>query len=405
MIRKRRGRAGSEGAFARGPCRGRAGRPLGPGRTGPAGPVARGRRRTSTPLNTTIPASSLLWSIAASFERLIGAPRLLRKPSSVICSWREVIVCSPLAYNSKAFRTRSACSGSAVRTGSARRPPRSTRVYTYPTGARLGQPPLRSFCCMPLRTSWPRLSGIELGDYGHDAFDETPGRTLLHALGHGDKPNAELLAARLDRCVVGEVPREAIDLVHDEVRDVAVLLEQRCHGLEGGAVRGARGLAELGELVLDGPALLDGEAAASLQLGLDRVAALGLLVRGDPDVDDRPAHAASPGSSSGPWPLRPAAGAPGSTGPEREDGAVRRAADLCRSWRQPSPSWNAGMRMIPDRRSPGTLSSQVEACDAPGGRETKPARSSDRMNRSSEATLITSGLSPSATSRRWPSSC
>jgi|SRR6266536_284008 len=118
-----------------------------------------------------------------------------------------------------------------------------------------------------------------------------PDGPFLHTFGHRDKPDAELLAARLDRRVVGEVPREAIDLVDDGVRDVAVLLEQRCHGLEGGAVRGARGLAELGEFVLDGPALLDGEAAASLQLGLDRVAALGLLARGDPDVDDVPAHA------------------------------------------------------------------------------------------------------------------
>ena len=62
--------------------------------------------------------------------------------------------------------------------------------------------------------------------------------------------------------------------------------------LDSGPVRGARGLTELGELVLDGPALLDCEAAASLRLGFDRVATLGLFARGHADIDDRSTHAA-----------------------------------------------------------------------------------------------------------------
>jgi hypothetical protein len=119
---------------------------------------------------------------------------------------------------------------------------------------------------MPFADFLSEVVAVELGDRGHDAFDETPGRTLLQPLGNRDKSDAEFLAPRFDRCVVSEVPREAIDLVDDEVRDVTVLLEQGCHGFEGGAVRGARGLAELGELVLDGPALVDGEAAASVEL-------------------------------------------------------------------------------------------------------------------------------------------
>ena|SRR5215472_18676643 len=69
----------------------------------------------------------------------------------------------------------------------------------------------------------------------------------------------------------------------------AVLLEQRCQALK--AVRFAvRAASPSSVNSSDDPALLDGEAAACLHLGIDRVATLGPLVRGDPDIDDRLAH-------------------------------------------------------------------------------------------------------------------
>lgn len=76
------------------------------------------------------------------------------------------------------------------------------------------------------------------------------------------------------------------------MRYSAVLFEHRDHGCEGGPIDGAAGLAELRELLDQGPAFVDGESPAGVKLRVDRVAALGLLPGRDANVDDRLAHRA-----------------------------------------------------------------------------------------------------------------
>jgi len=137
---------------------------------------------------------------------------------------------------------------------------------------------------MPLRTSWPRVVGVELGDRRHDALDEPAGGRLLEPFRDRDQADAQLLHPGLDGGVVSEVPGQPVDLVDHEMGDVPVLVEHGHHRLEGRAVVCPAGLAQLGELVLDDPALVASKAAAGFELSFDRVAAFGLLAGGNADV-------------------------------------------------------------------------------------------------------------------------
>ena len=64
---------------------------------------------------------------------------------------------------------------------------------------------------------------VELGDGGHDAVQQHPGRGLVDVLGRRHEHDPALLECEVDTHVVGAVAGEPVDLVNDAVRDLVGL--------------------------------------------------------------------------------------------------------------------------------------------------------------------------------------
>ena len=135
-----------------------------------------------------------------------------------------------------------------------------------------------------------KVGGVELRHQRVDALDQAAGGGLLELLLDRDEHHVAAAQRRADGDVVLDVAGQAIDLVdHDRV-DVALLDDARQHGLQLGTVSAAGGLAAVGVLVGQLPALLADVAQAGLPLGRDGEAllgevALGLLDGRDAQVD------------------------------------------------------------------------------------------------------------------------
>jgi len=142
-----------------------------------------------------------------------------------------------------------------------------------------------------------QVGRVELGHEGVDALDQAARRCLFEVLGdrhQGDAPAPQ-------QCPYGDVvfhvAGEAVDLVDHDCVDIGVLGDAGEHLLQLRPVGGAGGLAAVGVLVDEVPALVPDVADAGLALGGDgeallALAMLGLLAGGDPQVDhaahDRP---------------------------------------------------------------------------------------------------------------------
>nr|WP_241156114.1 hypothetical protein [Leucobacter chromiireducens] len=134
------------------------------------------------------------------------------------------------------------------------------------------------------------VAGVELGDRAHDAVEEDAAGSLVDVLAGGDEPDAEFAEPLVKGDVVGAVACETVQLVHDDVIDVALLgFEVAQHLLERGAVGGGAGDATLDELFDDHRT--DGLSLLLVRVALRRdresffpAAAFRLLARRDAQV-------------------------------------------------------------------------------------------------------------------------
>jgi hypothetical protein len=113
-------------------------------------------------------------------------------------------------------------------------------------GALCGQPPERAFWAHPLLCLLPEVGRVEGGDRGHDVLDELARRRLVDPLADRDERHAVLAEVSPADDVVLDVPREAVELVDDDVRDRRVCHDPLQHLLEHRPVGGGRGLAAVG---------------------------------------------------------------------------------------------------------------------------------------------------------------
>jgi len=163
------------------------------------------------------------------------------------------------------------------------------QVHISERGA-VGEPAHLRLLGEPLLDLGGEVGRVELGHERVDAFDQAARGGLLHVLGHRHQRHGLPPEQRPDGDVVLHVARQAVDLVHDDGVDVALLGDARQHGLQGRAVGRAGGLAAIGVLVDQVPAGVADVAGAGLALGGDgeallALALLGLLTGGDPQVD------------------------------------------------------------------------------------------------------------------------
>jgi hypothetical protein len=90
-----------------------------------------------------------------------------------------------------------------------------------------------------LRGTFENFSGkvgaVELGQVRQDVADESPGGGVVHVLSHADQSCAGSLDGQLNLHVIGPVAGQPVDLVHDDVVDVAVCAQVRQHPLQLGA--------------------------------------------------------------------------------------------------------------------------------------------------------------------------
>nr|WP_260683129.1 hypothetical protein [Brevibacterium casei] len=136
-----------------------------------------------------------------------------------------------------------------------------------------------------------QVLGVELVDRGDDAVHESTDRALVDDLGGGDELDARALETFEDDRVVVSVPGEAVELVHDDVLDVAALFDVGEHLLQRWAVHRGAGDATFDELLGDEGAQLSGLAFGGVPLCGDREALFtpttsGLVTRGDAQIDD-----------------------------------------------------------------------------------------------------------------------
>ena len=123
------------------------------------------------------------------------------------------------------------------------------------------------FLAHPLDDLGGQVARVELGDAAHDAVQQHPTRRLVNVLAGGDQPHAGLVKRPGDLHVVRPVPRQAVQLVDDDVVDLPVLCEVGQHFLQFGAVGAAGGLAAVGELFDDEGSHGLGFAAVGFALG------------------------------------------------------------------------------------------------------------------------------------------
>ena len=119
-----------------------------------------------------------------------------------------------------------------------------------------------------------------------DALDEAARRGLLKVLGDRHERDAPAAQQGADGDVVFHVAGETVDLVDHDGVDVGVVCDASQHLLQLVPVGGAGGLAAVGELVSQIPALVADVADAGLALGGDgeaflAFAVLGLFASGD----------------------------------------------------------------------------------------------------------------------------
>ena len=95
----------------------------------------------------------------------------------------------------------------------------------------------------PLDDLGGQVARVELGDAAHDAVQQHPTRRLVNVLAGGDQPHAGLVKRPGDLHIVGPVPRQAIQLVDDDVVNLPVLCQVGQHLLQFGTVGAAGGLA------------------------------------------------------------------------------------------------------------------------------------------------------------------
>lgn len=65
------------------------------------------------------------------------------------------------------------------------------------------------------------VAGVELGDGAHDAGQEDTAGGLLDVLTGGDEPDTEFVEPLVEGDIVSSVARETVELVHDDVVDIA----------------------------------------------------------------------------------------------------------------------------------------------------------------------------------------
>ncbi|HJQ02944.1 MAG TPA: hypothetical protein VJ851_15220 [Jatrophihabitans sp.] len=64
-----------------------------------------------------------------------------------------------------------------------------------------------------------QILAVELGDGTHDAVQQHAGRRLIDVLSAGDQPGTAPLDGQIDLDIIGTVPGQPIDLMHDDVAD------------------------------------------------------------------------------------------------------------------------------------------------------------------------------------------
>ena len=95
----------------------------------------------------------------------------------------------------------------------------------------------------PLDDLGGQVARVELGDAAHDAVQQHPTRRLVNVLAGGDQPHAGLVKRPGDLHIVRPVPRQAIQLVDDDVVNPAVLCQVGQHPLQPGTVEATSRLA------------------------------------------------------------------------------------------------------------------------------------------------------------------
>ncbi|WOF24600.1 hypothetical protein N8K70_08095 [Microbacterium betulae] len=163
-------------------------------------------------------------------------------------------------------------------------------------GGRLGAQPLGDF--------GGEIRGVELGDRGHDAVVQRPGRGVVDVLGGGDERDAVSDELGVDQRIVEPVPGEPVDLRHDAVGDV-VLGDKGEQFLQRLAVfERLAGLAGFDELRDDDraeclPFSVHGLALVGQGVALFTAASVGLLLGGDAQIRDRARQVVRPEQSAG----------------------------------------------------------------------------------------------------------
>ncbi len=95
------------------------------------------------------------------------------------------------------------------------------------------------------------VGGVELGVGGDDRVHEPPERRVVDVLGKGHEFDAGGLQGVADGRVVVAVAREPVDLVHDHVVEVSLLLDALQQRAQFSTVGGLRGLATVHVLTDD----------------------------------------------------------------------------------------------------------------------------------------------------------
>ncbi|MFN8103912.1 MAG: hypothetical protein U0U69_05575 [Acidimicrobiia bacterium] len=84
-----------------------------------------------------------------------------------------------------------------------------------------------------------QVLAVELGDRAHDAVQQHARWRLVDVLADTDELSPGLADCQVDGDVVGPIARQTIDLVDDDVVDVALGLETTEQGLQGWPVGAA----------------------------------------------------------------------------------------------------------------------------------------------------------------------
>jgi hypothetical protein len=130
-----------------------------------------------------------------------------------------------------------------------------------------------------------QVGRVELGHERVDALHQPSGRGLLQVLGDRDQHNPAAAQQGPNGDMVLHVAGEAVDLVHHNGIDVAVILDAGEQRLELGAVGSSSRLPAVRILVDKIPALIENMPDTRLALGGDRQPFVGLFFGGDSQVD------------------------------------------------------------------------------------------------------------------------